>query len=324
MELPPELDLAFRRVLADVPANRLTQAVDRLIAGYRGDAGAPLLDSRVDVVAYAAYRMPATYAAVRSALGEFAALAPGWAPRTHVDVGGGTGAAAWAAADLWPDVEAVTVLDRSLAALELGRELAASSPVLGERAEWRVQAAGTDLAVPDADLVTVSYVLGELPDDARARVVEEAAAHGATVAVVEPGTPAGYLRVREARDALIAAGLRVAAPCPHDGPCPIAPGRDWCHFSARLARSPLHRRLKGGSLGYEDEKSAYVIASRVPVPPAPSRVLRHPVQRKGMVTLTLCTAGDGLQRTVLTKKRHDGLYRAARDVSWGQAWPPRD
>jgi ribosomal protein RSM22 (predicted rRNA methylase) len=321
MELPPDLDLAFRRVLEDIPANRLTQAVDRLIAAYRGEGDAPLLDSREAAVAYAAYRMPATYAAVRSALGEFAAQAPQFAPRTYVDVGGGTGAAAWAVADLWPDVDEVTVLDRSQRALDLGRDLAATSPVLA-RAQWRTQAAGPDLTLPDADLVTLSYVLGELPPQTQTHVVQEAAAHARTVAVVEPGTPAGYLRIREARDHLITAGLSVAAPCPHNGTCPIAPAHDWCHFATRLTRTPLHRRLKGGSLGYEDEKSAYVIATRDPASQAPSRILRHPLHRKGMTTLTLCTEHDGLQTTILTKKRHGPLYRAARNTSWGEPWPP--
>ncbi len=99
--------------------------------------------------------------------------------------------------------------------------------------------------------------------------------------IVEPGTPDGYARMIEARDRLIAAGFHVAAPCPHSAACPIVPGTDWCHFSARVSRSSLHRQIKGGTLAYEDEKFSYVAATRRPVTPAPARVVRKPQIRKG-------------------------------------------
>ena len=141
--------------------------------------------------------------------------------------------------------------------------------------------------------------------------------------LVEPGTPDGYLRVREARDQLVAAGLQILAPCPHSDACPIEPGADWCHFAARVSRSSLHRQVKGGSLGYEDEKFAYVAATRFPAPDSEttSRVTRHPQTRKGQVLLDLCTPDEGLTRRTLTK-RHGPLYRAARDTAWGDSWPP--
>lgn len=293
--MPGELATALAGTLAGEPGNRLGQAVDRLIASYRGavPTDRPLLRDHTDVVAYAAYRMPATYAAVRSALGEFALLAPGVRPATQLDIGGGTGAAAWAAADVWPDLASITVLDWADPALELGRKLAASSPVLGARAEWRTQTAGNGPDLPEADLVTLSYVLGEVTGDDRREIVGRAAGRGRIVAVVEPGTPAGFGRIREARDLLVAAGLSVAAPCPHSVECPLAAGDDWCHFAVRLGRTALHRRVKGGSLGYEDEKYSYVVAVRGPVAPAGGRVLRHPLKRKGMVELTVCATGGG-------------------------------
>jgi ribosomal protein RSM22 (predicted rRNA methylase) len=127
----------------------------------------------------------------------------------------------------------------------------------------------------------------------------------------------------EARDRLIAAGFRIAAPCPHSAACPIVPGTDWCHFSARVSRSSLHRQVKGGSLPYEDEKFSYVAAARFPVSPAPSRVVRRPQIRKGQVLLDLCQPDEQLTRTTVTK-RHGDLYRAARNADWGDAWPPAD
>jgi ribosomal protein RSM22 (predicted rRNA methylase) len=319
------LRAALGGLLDGLPPKQATAAVERLIANYRGrtPTGAPVLRDRTDVAAYAAYRMPATFEAVRAALDALATAAPDWAPASHVDVGGGTGAATWAVDATWEGPRTTTVLDWAEPALTLGRELAAASgsPVL-RGAEWRRAVIGSGLALPEADLVTVSYVLGELTEEARRAVVAEAARAGQAVVLIEPGTPEGYLRIREARDQLIAAGLRVAAPCPHDGTCPIEVGQDWCHFSARVSRSSLHRQVKGGSLAYEDEKFSYVAATRFPASPAASRITRKPQIRKGLVLLDLCgPREEGLTRATVTK-RHGDLYKAARDADWGQEWPP--
>ncbi len=170
------------------------------------------------------------------------------------------------------------------------------------RVEWRRAALQTPLAWPPHDLVVLSYVIGELvPETLRAVVLRAAQAAKRAIAIVEPGTPRGYHRVLAARDILIAAGFRVLAPCPHDHPCPLRGTPDWCHFAARLARSRLHRQLKGGDLGWEDEKFSYVIAgpqalephpaSAEPSPPpvVEARVIRHPIKGTGHVTMTLCT-----------------------------------
>ncbi|MCF3963293.1 small ribosomal subunit Rsm22 family protein, partial [Streptomyces fuscigenes] len=210
----------------------------------------------------------------------------------------------------------------------VGRDLAAGVPGLPP-VDWRrarIGAAAGEL--PASDLVTVAYVLKELSERDRDALVSGAARAAGAVVVVEPGTPDGYERVMAARDALIAAGFTVAAPCPHDGACPIERGADWCHFAARVGRSSLHRQVKGGSLPYEDEKFSYVAAVRADggaagsgARPAGARVVRRPQLRKGQVLLDLCTVEDGLRRETVTK-RLGALYRAARDTEWGDAWPP--
>ncbi|WP_329318742.1 small ribosomal subunit Rsm22 family protein [Streptomyces sp. NBC_01262] len=319
------LQAALADLLDGLPPGRAAQAVDRLIATYRGrtPSRTPILRDRSDVAAYAAYRMPATNAAVRAALAEFRDRAGDWAPADHLDVGGGTGAATWAVGDAWAEGgHRSTVLDWSDAALALGRELAAGAQSASVRdAQWRKAPLGGGARLPEADLVTISYVIGELaPPDRTAVIAEAARAARGAVLVVEPGTPDGYARVLAARDQLIAAGFAVLAPCPHDTACPVqAP--DWCHFAARVSRSSLHRQVKGGSLPYEDEKFSYVAAARFPAAPAASRIVRHPQIRKGQVLLDLCTAEDGLRRETVTK-RHGDAYRAARDADWGDAWPP--
>src|SRR5262249_34699209 len=112
-----------------------------------------------------------------------------------------------------------------------------------------------------ADLVTVSYVLGELGPAAQRELLERAAGAARTaLVIVEPGHPAGYARVLGVREWLISAGHAVLAPCPHARPCPLAAG-DWCHFGARVNRSALHRRSKDADLSYEDEKFSYVVTA---------------------------------------------------------------
>ncbi|TCK25572.1 small ribosomal subunit Rsm22 family protein [Pseudonocardia endophytica] len=330
--LPDDLARALDDALDPIPTSRLTPIVERLIGDYRiGRAGTAtaILRTPDDAAAYAAYRMPATYAAVREALGQAADVAVGLAPRTLVDVGGGTGAAVWAATDVWASLEEAIVLEGSDPVIAFGRRLVATAGNAAVASTtFRPLRMDTTVALPDADLITVSYVLGELDEGTRTAVVREAAARGGTVAVIEPGTPDGYRRVLAARDELLAGGLTVVAPCPHDGPCPVAVERsgtdDWCHFAARVNRSARHRRLKSGDLGHEDEKFAHVVAVRSPSEQhAANRVVRHPLQRKGLVTLRLCTGAGGITDRPVPKSRRDD-YRAARDTSWGDAWPPRD
>ncbi|MGW1542672.1 small ribosomal subunit Rsm22 family protein [Streptomyces sp. NPDC002309] len=324
------LRAALAGLLDGLPPRQAAQAVERLIASYRGatPTDAPILRDRADVVAYAAYRMPATFEAVSAALDALAEAAPDWVPGGHLDVGGGTGAATWAVTATWDGTRPVTVLDWAEPALALGREIAAANPALRDT-RWQRARIGAALTMESTDLVTVSYVLNELTTADRAALVDAAASAAQAVVIVEPGTPDGYARVIEARDRLIGAGFHIAAPCPHSAACPIVPGTDWCHFSARVSRSSLHRQVKGGSLAYEDEKFSYVAATRFRPAPAPSRVVRKPQIRKGQVLLDLCegpdatgpdATGPALRRTTVTK-RHGDLYKAARDAGWGDPWP---
>jgi ribosomal protein RSM22 (predicted rRNA methylase) len=320
-DLPDALRDGLDTALARLPAARLAGSVQRLMTAYRSGApqSAPVLASEADVAAYAAYRMPATFAAVQAALQQVTAALPEWAPQTLTDGGGGTGAATWAAVSALPSLRSATVLDQVGDALAFGRALARRSaePALRE-ATWERWHAGA--AVPAADLVTISYLLGELPPARQATVLDAAIAAGGAVAVIEPGTPDGYRRVLAARTALIAHGRTVVAPCPHQLDCPLD-GRDWCHFAARVPRSALHRRLKDAQLGWEDEKFAVVVAMPGAAPAVAGRVLRHPRYRKGVVALELCTAA-GTAAPALVSRREGDRYKLARAAAWGDPWPP--
>src|SRR5207245_4884657 len=121
-------------------------------------------------------------------------------------------------------------------------------------------------------LVVANYMIGEVDEAGQAALTglmwEKTRD---TLLVVEPGTPAGYARIIALRGRLIAAGAHVAAPCPHDGQCPLHQP-DWCHFTQRLARSRAHKQVKGAEVPFEDEKFSYVALTRAPVDGRPFRV----------------------------------------------------
>ena len=322
--LPPALQGAVEALLTEVPAAELARVGAALSARYRSPAvrGAPTARSRAQALAYAAFRLPATYAALVFVMSELRRLRPRWVPRTVLDLGAGPGAGLWAAAELWPSLARAIALDAAPAMLALGRELAraAEHPAIA-RATWRLADVTAPWRAGRHDLVLVSYTLTEL-DPAAIELLAERAwdATAGTLLVVEPGTPAGHSRALRVRDHLIARGAFVTAPCPHDRPCPLAGGPDWCHFAVRLPRSRAHRTLKGATLGYEDEKLAYAALSRAPTARATARVLRHPLVHPGRIDLRLCTP-VGLAATIVTR-RDQTAFRRARKTAWGDDLGP--
>lgn len=96
----------------------------------------------------------------------------------------------------------------------------------------------------------------------------------------------------------------------------MAAAGDWCHFSQRVERTSLHRRLKEGALGYEDEKFSYVVASRQSVIAAGPRIIRHPGKHSGHVQLVLCTPEARMETRTITRSSKRA-YKLARKAEWG-------
>lgn len=321
--------LALRRALERTirPSPGLTAAATALSSAYRSGA-APAdpggyVHDRASAEAYAAARMPATFAAIARAMTEAALALPGFAPTSLLDVGGGTGAATWGASAIWPGVADSTVIDREPAMIELGRRIATTvPPVDGDavgRASWRVGDAAS-ASFPASDVVAAAYLIGELGGaEDRARVVARlwAATKGALI-VVEPGGRPGFRRILDARSLLIELGATIAAPCPGNIGCPVREPA-WCHFLARLDRSPLQQRAKRAVQSWEDEPFSYLVATRVPSSPRPRIVLGRPRQRPGQVELRICRGGRVDTRII---SRRDGqAWRTARDLAWGDRLP---
>ena len=323
MDLPMPLKEKIEEKAAACSQKALTAAAQAISLRYRQQSGtgSRLLTEDMEALAYAIARMPATFGAVCTALSHTLRAADGTIIRSVLDAGAGTGAADWAVREFCPDALSFTCLEREAAMSRLGRELMQADPVLSN-ARWLSQ----DLVRSDigcrADLVCESYALNELSDADREDVVAKLwNAAGELLVLIEPGTPVGFSHLKKARTQLLALGGHVAAPCPHEGLCPL-PEQDWCQFTCRVSRSRLQKVLKGGDAPFEDEKFSFLAVSRSPVSVPGGRILRHPAKGSGHIGLRLCTA-DGIRDVTVTKK-NGSLYRLARKSESGDAFPAED
>lgn len=312
--MSPELKAAIDQWMAAAEQRGTRAGASQLSRHYR-DGGRS--DATVDPAAYLTVRLPATLAAVGAVLAEVRRIRPQFEPRSLLDAGSGPGTASWAAVHAWPSIAAVTMIDASHRFRQLAGELARHSR---SAALSRAVIVAGDLeqlaATGLADLAIASYALAEIP---LARVAGVAAAlwraSGDMLVLVEPGTPAGFQRLRIARTALLAAGAVPVAPCPHGGACPmVAP--DWCHFAVRLARSRAHMHAKSATVPYEDEKYTYLAVSRTGPTAGAARILTPPVDRKPGLTFRLCT-GAGLATRHVARRDRDA-YKHARKRGWGE------
>jgi ribosomal protein RSM22 (predicted rRNA methylase) len=304
--IPKTLREALEREAAALPPAELASAARKLSDSYR--LGQPVrLHRRTDLAAYALTRMPATFAALSTVFTELPA-----APRSLIDFGAGPGTSLWAAQAVFDAAPAATLIEQNTNWADFAGTLGLP-PATWRHADLR----RLDHAPEVHDLAVLSYVLNELSKLDAARVLRQAwDAAGTALVLLEPGTPAGFARVLEARGQLIEWGAHIAAPCPHSGECPLQKP-DWCHFAVRVDRTRAHRFAKGGELGYEDEKFSYVVATRSAPAIAASRVLRHPLHSAGKAELKLCTP-TGLTTLIAGKKHPD--WKRARKASWGDQW----
>ena len=310
MQLPAALTTAIAALLEGVPRKDLVTAASKQSEGYRKGATSSAILTPADAAAYAIARMPATYAACAAVFARLAEVMPDFAPASLLDVGAGTGAASWAAVMQWPGIASIAMRDHNPALRSLARKLADAGPLAG--AEILSGDLGADK--PQADLMVASYVLAELPVASAAATARHLWASGAQVlALIEPGTPDGFARIRESRAALIAEGAHVAAPCPHDNACPMA-GDDWCHFSQRLPRSRDHMFLKGANVPFEDERYSYVVVTREKLSDG-ARILAPPLESKPGLTFKLCDESGLRPRFVASRDKDE--YRRVRKLGWG-------
>jgi ribosomal protein RSM22 (predicted rRNA methylase) len=315
-DLPAELKAALDGKLRGFSRNDAASRAASISKTYRDGGGSGAIRFEADALAYALARMPATYAAVTASLNAMVEIRPDFAPNSLLDVGAGPGTATWAAAEAFSSLQDFTLLDANDALRTLALGLVTDSFRLRDVRYERGEARAALTKADTADLVVASYMIGEIGDAERRALTDLMwQKTGDTLLVVEPGTPAGYARIIALRGQLIAQGAHVAAPCPHDGKCPLeAP--DWCHFSQRLQRSRAHMQVKGAELPFEDERFAYVALTRAASLHRRPRILAQPDVTKAAVVTKLCTS-DGL--VLATAPRRDKVaYNRARKQRWGE------
>jgi ribosomal protein RSM22 (predicted rRNA methylase) len=320
MTLPSALQASLNALLEGRARGPIAQRAAQISDCYRGGGASGMaITSDDDVLAYLLARLPATYAAVAAVLDEVQARCA-FEPTSLTDIGAGPGTASWAAVGAWPVLGRVAMIDSSARFLDMARKLVAGSA--NKALSGATIALGDITRSPDlapSDLVIASYAFAELSPAALTRVAADLwkACTGILV-LVEPGTPAGYERIVACRTALLAAGAKIIAPCPHAAPCPIVKP-DWCHFSQRLSRSRDHMMMKDAHVPFEDEKFSYLAVARdhVVIENYEARVLAPPKKDKTGIALKLCTNGEIAQRKVASRDR--AAFSKARSLRWGDS-----
>lgn len=310
MQLPSDLSAAIDLIIQQSPPKALLKARQALSDTYRKhETSRSIFQDEAQRLVYLAVRFPAIYAAATQIFQRVPLLSSclHW-----LDLGSGPATVSLAAIYAFPHIERITLIERSPEAIALGKQLSANLSPRQNR-EWICQSLPSSL--PKADVAIASYVLGEL--GSWQKVIEDWwKSETPFFIVIEPGTPTGFHLIRKIRDQVLSLGAHLLAPCPHSFSCPMR-GEDWCHFSVRLERSRLHRYLKEGSLGYEDEKYSYLVVSRLQPSLEPkARILRHPQKNSGYVKLTLCDT-DGAWKEKIVAKGNKEFYRKARHSEWG-------
>jgi ribosomal protein RSM22 (predicted rRNA methylase) len=320
MHIPGELRAALDGSLEGVSRGALMERAERMSSLYRDKAGSTVaVRDATDALAYAVTRSPATYGTVRNVLERLGVRNPEFNPKTALDLATGAGAASWAISETWPNIESITQVDCNRPLLSLNQTLVQQASCAALRNATQIAIDLTrSLEVASADLVVLSYMLGELTGG-EIRTVLTAAWQRCTgaIVIIEPGTPVGYQNILLARNFLLNNGGRILLPCPHEQTCPLVPP-DWCHFVQRIERSRDHRMLKSAALPYEDEKFSYLVVMREPhfVAAEAGRILARPERERASIRVKLCKL-DGTAGLATISPREKQHHARAKKKEWG-------
>ncbi len=294
----------------------LVKAFERISERYRRESGC-FLQTEEERWVYLFTRLPATFAVALKVFEELKARCPILNPQSLLDVGAGPGTGMWAASEVFEKtLEKCTLIENDVHFLSMGKEIASKSSFSWvQKANWNLSDMTRSLPVESHDITIVSYSLGETEESIWSNLLKTLwTSTQKALVIIEPGTPKGYRRMMKFRDLLIELGGFLWAPCPHHQACPLTVG-DWCHFSARVQRTSLHRKLKSGDLGYEDEKFCYLIVGKEPCASYQERIIRYPMKHTGYVEVTLC-GKEGIEKKIFSKKDKE-KYKHIKKLSWG-------
>jgi ribosomal protein RSM22 (predicted rRNA methylase) len=316
-ELPAVVQEILSQEFAHVKLSQFEKSFASLSDAYRSGVRRTkhLISDEIERLLYLATRLPATYATLCEVLQVYLQMQDQAHQTSILDIGAGPGTFLMAAWHKGLLVKSATFVEKDPGWRIWGEKwLRQLYPNIS--CNWLFQDIEKDpITFTPHDIVALSYSLGEFSPENRNSTIEKCwSLTKSYLFLVEPGTPAGFSRIRDARAFLLEKGACVVAPCTHSAACPVGEN-DWCHFSSRLARTSLHRKIKAGNLGYEDEKYAYLIVARQPHQLASARIVHSPQKNKGHVRLQVCREGK-IETTIFSKKQGD-LYRKATRLKWG-------
>lgn len=317
-ELPNQIRPAIEgRILEKYPLHALIKAAESVSVRYRREDGHSgfQIKSEVEALSYLAARVPATYAATARVMAEIIRQSPDFTPQTILDIGAGPGTASMAASQSFESIQSSHLIEPNRFLSAAGQEFL--SPYI-RGAEWQtgqVESASLDRGY---DIVTASYVLNEIQENKIKGLIQKLwMACSGMLVIIEPGTPQGASIIQQVRDFAIANGISILAPCPYISACPLKDVQSrWCHFAVRTSRSKLHKTLKGGEAGFEDEKFSYIILYRLPVIPPDYRLIGYPSGTK-LRELQVCSSKGA--ETLQVSKSHP-LHKLSKKLDWGDGF----
>lgn len=281
---------------------QLSDSFKELSDRYRQRKRHPKFSSKEELIAYEKVRKPATEAVLRSVFSHLEGLTL----KTALDLGAGPATSFSILQDL--SLEKIVYIEK---------ERGFFRPL--EKVEWIHEDFVSIDSFFSADLALFSYSLGELEEKERISILKKVYhSINEVLVIVEPGTPDGFSIILEARNQLIQEGAILLAPCFHNALCPLAKTTgDWCHFSKRLSRLREHRQIKGGTLGYEDEKYSYLIVTKKKSSSSNGwTILKPPIKEKHRIRFQVCT--DRGDRWIEVKNKEKESYKIAKKKDWGE------
>ena len=316
-----QLDYFFENQLNGIPLSQLKQCIEDISNHYRENKFF-IIKSKLYALAYALVRLPATGAALSYVLSQ--------APSSLfekienvIDLGSGPGTFL-SLTSFFPELQALHLVEKNPHFISFLQEL-----IKDEKGAHLHQKDFLSLdyqkmlSSKKPSAILASYSLGEIPANQHP-FLERLFQSGADLLIfVEPGTPKGFQTLNGVRKFFLNSKTdttySIVAPCSHHDKCPLEGfgSEKWCHFPVRLQRTKYHRFLKGGTLGYEDEKISYLILSKENHVPIGKRILGKPRISKGSIDLELCIPQE-VERLKLLPSNPD--YKKGKKLSWGDLY----
>jgi SAM-dependent methyltransferase len=224
-------------------------------------------------------------------------------PTRAIDLGAGTGAVGRALRARFGESLRVVAVDLVSGPGILHADLASELPAVDGRFDLVVAAhLLNELFVDRAPVERVELRARRVLDWSRALL-----ATGGAMVLVEPALRGTSRELLAMRDQLLAAGLKVVAPCFWTGPCPaLARERDWCHDAAPIAN--------GARVDYSYLVLRAADLRAAPTVPDPTlfRIVSDPMVEKGRLRLFGC--GLGGRHPLVRLDRHASISNAPFDA----------